>query len=332
VKAICKYTLILLSAALIVLVTAPGTARADEPLVITGTGLKQDVIFNESYYQFYHPKIEELYYSSNNNWNFKSIWRVKGFRLRSLLDQFGAGNLKEGVWPITFKAKDGLSFTMTLQELENRFYYPDLTIDSEEQVDPMIGIYRAQLFNVINPTPPIKWTNRPLTEADRDKEAPRLYFGQKKGNIDDRNQPFFIRDLVLIVVGEERPPGSSEPANPPVSPNSPGTPPDPGAETPADAPPEPGSESAETPQGGFPLFPFKPADSEAGAGTNAPQGYQGRTNGFFFSPAKKAQPEDSAVSVEPGARRPWGLWIAAAVVAAGALAAGFYYFYWKEGE
>ncbi len=328
-KAIGRYTIILLLVALIAMGTVPGTSRAGESLVITGTGLKQDVIFNESYYQFNHPQMEELYYSSNNNWNFKSIWHVKGFRLRSLLDQFGAGNLKEGSWPITFLAKDGLSFTMTLQELENRFYYPDLTIDSEEQVDPMIGIYRAQLFNVINPTPPIKWADRKLTVADRDQEAPRLYFGQKKGNIDDRNQPFFIRDLVRIVVGEERPPGSSSRPDPPgpVSPD----PPEPAAEAPAGAPPDPGSGIAESPEDSLPLAPFKPAGSGAGAEKEMSPGSQGKINGFFFSPATWGQPGKSAVPVEPGTRRPWGLWIIAAVAAAGALAAGVYY-YWKEDE
>ncbi len=181
-------------------------AAGDDPvLVITGTGLEQDVFLYESDLAFDNPAMEERYYSSNNSHNFRSIWRVKGFDLLALLDQFGGGNLKEGDWPIKFMASDGLSLTFTISQLQDRYYYPDLTLDSEEQVDPMIGIYRAQLYNVVNPEPPIEWEDRDLTAADRDGDAPRLYLGQTQGDTSDMNQTSFVRNLVRIVVGEERP-------------------------------------------------------------------------------------------------------------------------------
>ena len=97
---------------------------------------------------------------------------------------------------------------MTISSLQDRYYYSDLTLASEERVDSMIGIYRASLYNNNNPQPPISWDDKELTEEDMDNynNPPlRLYFGQARGNIEDRNQPFFNRELIRIVVGAERP-------------------------------------------------------------------------------------------------------------------------------
>ncbi len=206
---------------------APGSnlrpASASEPqplLVITGTGLEQDIYLYEADLAFNNPRMVEYYYSSNNNWDFKSILKVRGFDLLELLDQYGEGNLKEGDWPLTFISRDGLvipqllpggdyfPFPMTISTLQERYYYSDLTLASEERVDPMIGIYRASLYNNNNPQPPVSWDDRELTEGDMDNynNPPlRLYFGQARGNIEDRNQPFFNRELIRIVVGAERP-------------------------------------------------------------------------------------------------------------------------------
>ena len=66
----------------------PAMAAGDDPvLVITGTGLEQDIFLYEEDLAFDNPTMEERYYSSNNSFNFRSIWKVKGFDLFDLLEE-----------------------------------------------------------------------------------------------------------------------------------------------------------------------------------------------------------------------------------------------------
>jgi hypothetical protein len=82
-------TAMLLSNILALAPITPAYAAPDEPvLVITGTGLEEDVIITETDWKnFNHPEMVERYFSSNNSSNFHKIWKVKGFDLFSLLEE-----------------------------------------------------------------------------------------------------------------------------------------------------------------------------------------------------------------------------------------------------
>ncbi|MDW7672455.1 MAG: hypothetical protein SCM88_12300, partial [Bacillota bacterium] len=189
----------------------PAYAAPDEPvLVITGTGLEEDVIITETDWKnFNHPEMVERYFSSNNSSGFHKIWKVKGFDLFNLLDK--GTLLGDEDYSITFVASDGFKRSWTISQLESLYHYPDFTLVSGELVNPLIGSYRKdtfdQLVNDENPlNPPVTWEDISLIEAEHyDINSPRLYLGQADGNIDDMNQSNFIRDLRRIVVGEERP-------------------------------------------------------------------------------------------------------------------------------
>lgn len=180
------------------------TIPSGATLLLTGTGLKEDVLVGTADWNINNPAFVNRYFSSNNNWDFHKIWKVKGLDLLSL---FGPGNLKtDQDYTVTFVSADGLKYTETISSLKNRYYYPQFTIASGTRVDPMIGFYRHTPFEPDYQGLPatVTWTDRPLTEADLDGQAPRLYLGQR-GSPSDLNQPFFVRELVRIVVGEERP-------------------------------------------------------------------------------------------------------------------------------
>ncbi len=173
-------------------------------LVITGTGLTQDVyLYKADWENFNNPNFVERYYSSNNNFDFHKIWKVKGYDLFALID----GKLiNDGTdWSISFEAEDGAKITRTINQLQSIYYYSDFTLSRGVLVNPMIGIFRVELYTNNAPSPPINWTDRSLVEADKDNNAPRLYFGQASGNVSDINQQFYLRDLVRIVIGQERP-------------------------------------------------------------------------------------------------------------------------------
>ena len=191
-----------------------GVARAGEQpvLVITGTGLGEDVLLYAEDLAFTNPNMAERYFSSNKNTpEFHKIWKVKGFDLFTLL---GSAGLIGGTdWTITFKASDGFTQAWTISQLQSMYYHPDFTAASAQQVLPMIGIYRTELFSklITEFTPPVSWSDRDLTAGDRDSNPPRLFIGQAQGEISDRNQSRFVRDLTRIVVGEERPPADPPP-------------------------------------------------------------------------------------------------------------------------
>jgi hypothetical protein len=185
---------------------APQVPR-DAVLVITGTGLQQDVFLAAADLRFNNPTLVERYYTSSNNWDFHKIWKVKGFDLFNLM---GAENLKtDRDYPVTFQAADGLKYTETVSSLKSRCYHPEFAAAGGKPVGPLIGVYRQAVFepNYQGLPGEVSWADRQLTAGDRDDRAPRLYLGQKQGNPSDRNQSLFVRDLVRIVVGEERPAG-----------------------------------------------------------------------------------------------------------------------------
>jgi len=197
--------------------TAQVHAQSQPVLTVTGTGLHQDVLIYEGDWSNYTEVVR--YYSSNNNFDYHKIWKVKGYDLFELL---GAQNLKtDQDYEVTFVAADGAPVTRKISELQSQYYYPQFTVESGQLVAPMLGFYRAALYEPDfqgRPDPDeIIWEDRELTEADRDANAPRLHMGQAAGQVSENNQSFFLRDLVRIVVGEERPtdPGDDEFKNSP---------------------------------------------------------------------------------------------------------------------
>ena len=182
-------------------------ARADATsLLITGTGLENDLELKQSdWHNFNHPDLVERIFSSNNNFNFHKISKVKGFDLFALLEKAGyKGNDEQSV---TFIAADGFQRTWTILELKSLYSYQDFSVSKGVKVNPVIGTYRVELFDVAGSglQAPVTWADKALTTADLDNDGPRLYLGQASGNVSDINQMNFIRDLRRIVVGEERP-------------------------------------------------------------------------------------------------------------------------------
>ena len=182
--------------------TAPDMALEPGGLLITGTGLAKDLALNPSQWQLNSPDFVQRLYSSNNNLGFHKVWRVKGYDLLSLFRQAGMVEGKDHT--ITFVSADGLSISFPLSDLQNRFFFSDLTPTSSVKAMPVIGFYRKELFDAIEPQPPVSWQEEALSDGDADPQWPRLYLGQQPNNPSDVNQPFFIRELVRIVVGEER--------------------------------------------------------------------------------------------------------------------------------
>lgn len=183
---------------------APLTAvEQGDSLLITKTGLKEDVIlYEKDWLDFNNPHFIERFYSSNNRFNFHKIWIVRGFDLFSLI---GDENLiDDSDYPITFIASDEAHYTESLYSLKDRYYYPTFIADAGEPIYPMIGFYRTELYDSNDLKPPISWDVRDLTVGDYDMDSPRLYLGQERGNTSNPNNSFFLRDLIKIVVGDER--------------------------------------------------------------------------------------------------------------------------------
>lgn len=200
--------LLIILGAMLVLPSWTSPVQAAEPdLIITGTGLKKDVVIYPNDWSNYIRK--ERYYSSNNTLNFHHIWKVRGY---DLFDIIKTDNLVDASkdYLLTFVARnrDGTEtrISRTMNDLKNRYYYPHFDPNEEIPVPPMIGFERADLYEHQGlPVPAdVVWGDKPF---ERDNDAPRLYFGQAKGNVSDKNMTFFLYGLFKIVVGEERPPG-----------------------------------------------------------------------------------------------------------------------------
>ena len=183
------------------------TVQAAQPvLTITGTGLEHDVLIFEEDWANYD--MVERFYSSNNNFNYHKIWKAKGY---DVFDLIGQGNLKtDQDYDVAFvSALDGGRVTRTVSELQSQYYHPQFTEDGAVPVAPMLSFYRTAVFEPDYQRLPVPaeviWTDRELTEADHDKDAPRLMTGQPLGQVSQNNQSFFNKKVGRIVVGEERP-------------------------------------------------------------------------------------------------------------------------------
>lgn len=96
--------------------TAQVHAQSQPVLTVTGTGLHQDVLIYEGDWSNYTEVVR--YYSSNNNFDYHKIWKVKGYDLFELL---GAQNLKtDQDYEVTFVAADGARVTRKISELQSQ--------------------------------------------------------------------------------------------------------------------------------------------------------------------------------------------------------------------
>lgn len=209
------FTLVVIFAALIMLHLPCQAAEPD--LIITGTGVYEEVVIYPGDWGKYAYAAVERLYSSNNALNFHHIWKVWGYDLFGLI---GADNLRTQNYTITFYAKDGTKLQRTIGDLRSRYYYPKFTESAKDGaglIAPMVGFKRVDLYECQSqdedgkPIPPnpadVNWEDKPVANDDR---APRLYFGQAAGNVSDKNMTFFLYNLSRIVVGEERPASSGE--------------------------------------------------------------------------------------------------------------------------
>ena len=208
-------TALLVLLVVLLLPVAPARA-AQSDLIITGTGLYEDVVIYPGDWGQYAYAAKERYYSSNNALGFHHIWKVWGY---DLFDLIGAKNLKSQKYTITFYARDdkNTKMDMTIGDLRSRYYYPRFDESRGELVAPMIGFKRVDLYEYQDqdregkgkPPDPVEVNFKEKPVAYDDK-APRLYFGQSKGNVSDKNMTFFLYKLAKIVVGEERSAGGDE--------------------------------------------------------------------------------------------------------------------------
>ncbi|MDW7672096.1 MAG: hypothetical protein SCK57_03840 [Bacillota bacterium] len=178
--------------------------QTNEPgaLIITGDALEGELVLNLSEWKLDNPDFVDALFSSNNHFGYHKIWRVKGYDLYRLLAEAGLREVPGTT--VTFVASDGFSYTETLESLTARCCFPDLTAGSEEPAMPMIVLYSALMFDEQDPRPPVFWKARPLTEADYDRQRPRMMMGQRKDDPSDDNQAYFVGDMVKIVVGKEQ--------------------------------------------------------------------------------------------------------------------------------
>ncbi|AOY76623.1 S-layer homology domain-containing protein [Clostridium formicaceticum] len=180
--------------------TFPVEAAEKPVLMITGTGLEEDVVLYESDFNKY--QMVEKYFSSNNSQDFHKITKVKGYDFFNLI---GEENLKtDQNYNIVFTASDGFSVTKSVYELQSTYYYPDFIEANGELISPIIAFYKNELISIGEDAfnPPITWADEALTEADK-LSTPQLLFGQT--NINDKNQSKWVSKLTKIQVGNERP-------------------------------------------------------------------------------------------------------------------------------
>jgi hypothetical protein len=170
-------------------------------LLITGSGLRKEIVLNPSEWTLDNPGFVDAFFSSNNHFGYHKIWRVKGYDLFRLLAEAGFHELPE--ISITFVGGDNFTHKETLKSLRSRRCFPDFTTGSDEPSKPIIVLYSALMFDAQDPQMPVFWEPRPLTEADYDRQRPRLMMGQRQDDPGDDNQVFFVGDLVRILVGEE---------------------------------------------------------------------------------------------------------------------------------
>lgn len=168
--------------------------------MITGSGVNENVVVRTTDWANYN--MVERFYSTNNSLGFHKIVKAKGY---DLFDMIGKNNIKSGSdYTVKFTCSDGFEFTKTISELKGTFYYSNFTEQSKAAVFPMIAKYTSVLADFPKDTflPPIRFTDKTITEADLDSSFPKLVFGQT--NIDDMNMSKWGKEVVKITVGEEK--------------------------------------------------------------------------------------------------------------------------------
>ncbi|MFA9422797.1 MAG: S-layer homology domain-containing protein [Sedimentibacter sp.] len=178
----------------------PTALAADVELLITGTGVNEDVSITSSDWSKY--SILEKTYSTNNSLGFHKIVKAKGYDLFSLI---GESNLKtDKDYVVKFTCSDGFEFTKTISELKNAYYYKDFTEASKVNAFPMIAKYTQILadFPKDSFAPPVAWTDQVINEENIDKDFPKLVFGQI--GIDDMNMSKWGKEVVKITIGDEK--------------------------------------------------------------------------------------------------------------------------------
>ena len=192
-----KFTMWLLIVSMIIMNAMPVFA-AEPELIITGTGVEEEVVITSSDWSEYN--VVERIYSTNNSLGFHKIVKAKGYDLFELI---GSGLKTDKDYTVKFTCSDGFEFTKTISELKNAYYYSDFTLESKETVMPMIAKYTKVLadFPANIFAPPVTWTDVPITEADLDKDFPKLVFGQT--DIDDMNMSKWGKEVVKVTVGDE---------------------------------------------------------------------------------------------------------------------------------
>ncbi len=201
------WSLILVICMIISQATILPADASEVDLLITGTGIYDEVIITESDWSKY-PLIEKVY-STNNSLGFHKIVKTKGY---DLFDLIGKDNLKNNIdFTVKFTCSDGFEFTKKISELKNTFSYNDFTEKNKTNILPMIAKYTAVLADFPKDifTPPISWTDRELTEKDLDKDFPKFVFGQN--DIDDMNMSKWGKEVVKITIGEENKKAQSSP-------------------------------------------------------------------------------------------------------------------------
>lgn len=207
-KQLPKYIVTLILVLWAVLLPASAAPAAKPDLAITGTGLHKDVEIYPGDWGKYEDKTR--YYSSNNNFDYHKIWKVRGY---DIFEMIGLGNLKtdKDYKVIFISALDGARVTKTVKELRSQYYYPTFTTASGEGVAPMLSFYRTAVFEPdYQGRPEPNEVKRDDRNPTVDHDAPRLIMGQARGDVDDNNQSFFNKKVGRIVVGEERPKGEKQ--------------------------------------------------------------------------------------------------------------------------
>ncbi|WP_326906660.1 hypothetical protein [Sedimentibacter sp. MB31-C6] len=172
---------------------------AELELIITGTGVKEEVLISEKDWVKY--TMVERTFSTNNSLGFHKIIKAKGYDFFELISD----NLKlDKDYTVKFTCSDGFEFTKTINELKNSYYYSDFTLESKEVVMPMIARYTTVMAdfpkNIFSP--PVSWTDIDIIESDLDKDFPKLLFGQT--DIDDMNMSKWGKKIIKVTVGDER--------------------------------------------------------------------------------------------------------------------------------
>ena len=192
-----RITVWLLIAAMLIMNAMPVYA-AEPELIITGTGLEEEIVITSGDWSKY--KMVERIYSTNNSLGFHKIIKAKGY---DLFDLIGKGLKTDEDYDVKFTCSDGFEFTKTISELKNAYSFTDFTLESKEEIMPMIAKYTSVMAdypkNIF--APPVTWTDIPITETDLDKDFPKLVFGQT--DIDDMNMSKWGKEVVKITVGDE---------------------------------------------------------------------------------------------------------------------------------